>query len=54
MAVAAYPAMGLADARARADDLRKVIARGLNPIDVKQRARNDAETLTSTRSLTDT
>lgn len=46
MALAAYPGMGLADARERADEVRKVIAKGLNPIEVKAKARSDAATQT--------
>jgi integrase len=38
-----YPALGLADARAAADVLRKKVVRGINPVQARRREREEAE-----------
>jgi integrase len=42
MTLAKYPDLGLADARERAQELRTLVAQGVNPIEAKQRDREEA------------
>jgi len=42
MRLARYPDMSLADARDRAADLRKLVAKGVNPIEAKRQERTEA------------
>jgi integrase len=42
MTLPKYPDMGLADARERAEALRKLVAKGVNPIEAKQKERTEA------------
>src|SRR5687768_3020422 len=44
MTLGKYPDVGLADARARATELRREVAAGRNPIEEKRKARHAAET----------
>jgi integrase len=46
MTLAKYPDLSLGDARERADELRKLVALGINPIEVKRTERADAPTRT--------
>jgi integrase len=46
MTLAKFPALSLADARDRADELRKLVAKGINPIEAKRTERAGAPTRT--------